>query len=84
MDGFNSIRLFNREEKMDPLVLSLLIAKIILINTKNLLKAVDEAKSNDGKITSDELPEVIFETAIKSLDDLGVGNLSNLLAIKGS
>lgn len=69
---------------MDPLVLSLLIAKIILINTKNLLKAVDEAKSNDGKITSDELPEVIFETAIKSLDDLGVGNLSNLLAIKGS
>ncbi len=68
---------------MDPLILSLLIAKIILINTKNLLKAVDKAKSNDGKITIDELPEVIFETAIKSLDDFGVGNLSNVLAIKG-
>jgi len=69
---------------MDPLVLSLLIAKVILINTKNLIKAVDKAKSNDGKITSDELPEVIFETAIKSLDDLGVGNVSNMLAIKGT
>jgi len=68
---------------MDPLVLSLLVAKVILINTKNLLKAIDEAKANDGKITSDELPEVIFKTAIKSLDDLGVGDLNNLLAMKG-
>ncbi len=67
---------------MDPLVLSLLIAKVILINTKNLLKAVEKAKANDGKITSDELPEIIFETAIKSLDDLGVGNLSGILGIK--
>jgi len=65
---------------MDPLTLSLLAAKIILINTKNLLKAIDEAKANDGKITSDELPEVIFKTAIKSLDGLGAVGLSELLA----
>ncbi len=64
---------------MDPLILSLLIAKILLINTKNLMQAVDKAKSNDGKITSDELPEIIFSTALKSLDDLGVGNLAGLL-----
>ena len=64
---------------MDPLTLSLLIARILLINTKNLMQAVDKAKANDGKITSDEFPDIIFETAIKSLDDLGVGNLSGLL-----
>ncbi len=67
---------------MDPLVLSLLIAKVILINTKNLFGAVEKAKSNDGKITADELPEIIFETALKSLDDVGVGNLSSFLTIK--
>ena len=55
---------------MDPLTLSLLIARILLINTKNLMQAVDKAKANDGKITSDEFPDIIFETAIKSL----VGN----------
>jgi len=64
---------------VDPLTLSLLIARILLINTKNLMQAVDKAKANDGKITSDEFPDIIFETAIKSLDDLGVGNLSGLL-----
>lgn len=67
---------------MDPLILSLLIAKILLINTRNLINAVEKAKANDGKITSDELPTIIFETAIKSLDDLGVGNLSGLLKLK--
>lgn len=67
---------------MDPLLLSLLIAKIILVNTRNLLKAAGEAKSNDGKITSAELPEIVFQTAIKSLDDLGVGNLSSMLKMK--
>jgi len=64
---------------MDPLILSLLIAKIILINTKNLFEAVEKAKANDGKVTADELLAIIFETAIKSLDDMGVGNLSGLL-----
>ncbi len=65
---------------MDPVILSLLIAKVILINTKNLFAAVEKAKANDGKITADELPDIIFETAIKSLDDMGVGNLSGLIA----
>ncbi|MDD5062775.1 MAG: hypothetical protein PHN44_10900 [Candidatus Marinimicrobia bacterium] len=64
---------------MDPLTLSLLIARIILINTKNLLQAVEQAKKNDSKVTSEELPEIIFDTAIKSLDDLGAGDLRGLL-----
>lgn len=64
---------------MDSIILSLLIAKVILINTKNLIIAVDKAKQNDGKITSDELPEIIFETALKSLDDLGAGDMRGLL-----
>ncbi len=64
---------------MDPLILSLLIAKIILINTKNLFEAIEKAKLNDGKVTTDELSGIIFETALKSLDDMGVGSLSGLL-----
>ncbi len=64
---------------MDPIALSVLIAKIILINIKNLIEASNKAKSNDGKITSDELPKIIFESAIKSLDDLGLENMAGLL-----
>jgi len=66
---------------MDPLVLSLLIAKIILINTKNLIAACSKAKSDDGKITLDELPGIIADTAIQSLDDLGGGNLRDLMGV---
>lgn len=64
---------------MDPLVLSLFIARIILINTKNLIDACQKAKSDDGKITLDELPGIIADTAIQSLDDLGGGDLRGLV-----
>ncbi len=64
---------------MDPVILSLLIAKVILINTRNLFAAVEKAKANDGKVTTDELPEIVLGAAIKSLDDLGVGDLRGLL-----
>jgi len=67
---------------MDPIMLSLFIAKIILINTKNLIAAIYQAKSDDGKVSSDEILEIAMNTAIKSLDDLGVGNLSYLLGVK--
>ena len=60
---------------MSEIAIALLIAKTILINTKNLIKAVEKAKSDDGKVTVEELPEIMMDTAIKSLDDLGVGNL---------
>jgi len=62
---------------MDPILLSLFVAKIILINTKNLIKAIDKAKSDDGKVTADEIPGILVDTAIKSLDDLRV-NLREL------
>jgi len=58
---------------MEPIFLSLLVAKVILINTKNLLAAIEKAKSDDGKVTVDELPAIMMDTAIQSLDDLGVG-----------
>lgn len=64
---------------MDPILLSLLVAKVILINTKNLIKAVDKAKSDDGKITADEIPAILMDTAIQSLDDLGVKDLAALV-----
>lgn len=64
---------------MDPLVLSLLIARIVLINTKNLIAACSKAKSDDGKITMDELPGIIADTAIQSLDDLSAGDLKDLM-----
>lgn len=64
---------------MDPILLSLLITKILLINAKNLFKEIGEAKSDDGKVTVNELPEIIFDTMIKSLDDLGVGDLAKLV-----
>jgi len=60
---------------MSEIAIALLIAKAILINTKNLIKAVEKAKSDDGKVTVDELSTVLIDTAIKSLDDLGIGNL---------
>ena len=63
---------------MEPILLSLLIAKVILINTKNLIKEIDKAKSDDGKITVDEIPTILMETGIKTLDDLGVGDLRSL------
>ena len=56
---------------MDPIFLSLLLAKVILINTRNLIKAVDKAKSNDGTITADEMPDIFFNTVIQTLTDLG-------------
>jgi len=67
---------------MDPFIVALIITKVLLINTKNLMQAVEKVKANDGKITSDELPGIIFEMAIKSLDDLGEVNLSGLLGAK--
>ena len=66
---------------MDPLVLSLLLAKLILINAKNLMAAIDKAKANDSKVTSDELKGIVFDTAIRSLDDMGAGDLSGLLTL---
>lgn len=66
---------------MDPLVLSLFVAKVLLINARNLILAVNTARENDGVITRDELPEIVFNTAIKSLDDLGAGEVSKMLAL---
>lgn len=64
---------------MDQIALALLAAKIILINTKNLLAAIEQAKVNDGKVTADELPDIVLDTAIKSLDQLGAGDFAGLL-----
>jgi hypothetical protein len=66
---------------MDPLVLSLLITKAILINARNLMQAIDKAKAGDGKVTSDEIKDIVFDTAIKSLDDMGAGDFSSLLTV---
>ncbi len=45
---------------MDPLILSLLIAKIILINTKNLFEAIEkaklEARRKGYQVTEHKLP----------------------------
>ncbi len=57
---------------MDPL-LAIVIARALLLNTRNLLVEVRKAKSGDGKITVDELPEVAINTLLKTMDDLGVG-----------
>jgi hypothetical protein len=69
---------------MDPATLALAatIARIVLINAKNLILATQKAKSDDGKVTLDELPKIILDTAIRSCDDLGAGNLQTLM--KGS
>lgn len=68
----------SKGKNMDSLALSLLIARIILVNTNNLVMAVEKAKQNDGKVSANELPEIIFETALKSLDDLGAGSIGSL------
>ena len=60
----------------------MLIAKAVLVNTKNLLKEVDKAMSVDGKVSKNELPDIIFNTAIKSLDELGAGTINGILGIK--
>jgi len=57
---------------MTEIEIALFAAKIILINARNLLKEIDKAKSDDGKVTVDELSTVLMDTAIKSLDDLGL------------
>lgn len=66
---------------MDPIMI-MLIAKAVLVNTKNLLKEVDKAMSDDGKVSKNELPDIIFNTAIKSLDELGAGSFNGILGIK--
>lgn len=64
---------------MDQITLGILIARILLINARNLIIACDKAKADDGKITADELPGIAIETAIQSLEDLGRVDLSALM-----
>lgn len=66
---------------MDPVTLALAatIARVVLINARNLVLAVQEAKSDDGKVTLDELPEIIFDAAIRSCEDLGASDLQGLV-----
>ncbi len=63
---------------MDPLTI-LLIAKILLVNTENLIKAVDKAKANDGKVTADEIPRIALDTMANSLNELLKGDVAGLL-----
>lgn len=64
---------------MDPLMISLLIAKILIINIKNITESIEEAKMDDGKVTTNELSKIMFKSILKSLDDLGAGDLAGLL-----
>jgi phosphatidylglycerophosphatase A len=64
------------------LALAATIARIILISTKNLISTVQEAKFDDGKVTSDELLGIAFDAAILSCEDLGAGDLA--VMIKGN
>ncbi len=66
---------------MDPLTI-LLIARILLVNTENLLKAVDKAKANDGKVTADEIPQIAFDTVANSLNELLRGDMAGLLKVR--
>jgi len=67
--------------KMDPATLALAatIARIVLINIKNLVLATQKAKYGDGKITLDELPTIVFDAAIRSCEDLGAGDFAALV-----
>ncbi len=66
---------------MDSLTLSLFLIRIILIFTRNIMKEVKKAKSDDNRISVDEMAEIIFEAANKSLDDFGFGEFAELKKI---
>lgn len=60
--------------------LVLLITRILLVMVKNLSIQVDAAKEGDGKVTAGELHSLIFQTALKTLDDLEAGEkLSSII-----
>jgi hypothetical protein len=48
----------------------LMIIKILIINIKNFRSAIKKAKSDDGKISSDELDNIFLESIDATLDDL--------------
>ena len=61
--------------------IALMIARVLLVMAKNLSFQIEEAKKGDGKVTVDELQGIIFQTALKSLDDLEAGGkLSELIS----
>ena len=60
-------------------VSGLLLAKIVLILIKHAVEEAEKAKANNGKITPDDLPKILLDAGLRSLDDLGAGDLRGLL-----
>lgn len=60
--------------------IALMVVRVLLVMAKNLSAQIEAAKKGDGKVTVDELQVLIFQTALKSLDDLEAGGkLSELI-----
>ncbi len=57
---------------MDPLTM-LAILKTLVIFSRNLLAEFKTAKADDGKISVSEIPCIVLNTLLRSVDDLGVG-----------
>jgi len=64
---------------MDQISLGLTIAKGLLLFIKHGVEEAEKAKTNDGRITPNELPKILLDAGLRSLDDLGAGDLNGLL-----
>ncbi len=67
---------------MDPL-LTILVARVLLLNTRNLIVEIKKEKSADGKVTVEEIPEIVINVLIKTLDELGQGTIIQELIKSG-
>ena len=54
---------------MNEALIALIAARILAIHAKNLIETIEAAKQ-DGKITANEIPVIILDSTIKTLDTL--------------